>query len=148
MRFPFSRRAATAVVCAALALGAAAPVAASVHELPRDIGGDTASAPAPDATAPAPVGAPAPAPAKQTKPLDDIGNVLKRVADLIEAALNAPGGELSPADVKKHTEAIRGAVAVLKAAVPADALAHTVATVQKSADSLFKPAAAGDPRQP
>ncbi|MFC9650094.1 MULTISPECIES: hypothetical protein [unclassified Streptomyces] len=146
MRLPLSRRFTTAAVCAALALGTVAPAVA--RELPRDTGTDTAPVsapdPAPGSTAPS---APA-APVRQTKPSDDVSNVLKPVADLVQAALKAPGGELSAADIEKHTKAIRDAVAALKAAAPADALAEVVATVQKSTDSLAVPAPAADPRQP
>ncbi|MFJ6184045.1 hypothetical protein [Streptomyces sp. NPDC092295] len=152
MRLPLSRRFTTAAVCAALALGTVAPAAA--RELPRDTGTDTAPAPAadpaPDPTAPAAPDAPAApaAPAHQAKPSDDASDVLKPIADLVQAALKAPGGELTAADVEKHTKAIRDAVAALKATVPADALAEVVATVQKSTGSSTEPAPAADPRQP
>ncbi|MFD6336489.1 hypothetical protein [Streptomyces sp. NPDC060131] len=143
MRLPLSRRFTTAAVCAALALGTVAPAAA--RELPRDTGTDTAPAPAadpaPDPTAPA-------APAHQAKPSDDASDVLKPIADLVQAALKAPDGELTAADIEKHAKAIRDAVAALKATVPADALAEVVATVQKSTGSSTEPAPAADPRQP
>ncbi|MFD3910610.1 hypothetical protein [Streptomyces sp. NPDC058603] len=149
MRLPLSRRFTTAAVCAALALGTVAPAAA--RELPRDTGTDTAPAPAadpaPDPTAPAAPDAPA-APAHQAKPSDDASDVLKPIADLVQAALKAPDGELTAADIEKHTKAIRDAVAALKATVPADALAEVVATVQKSTGSSTEPAPAADPRQP
>ncbi|MFE2035973.1 hypothetical protein ACFXBB_22470 [Streptomyces scopuliridis] len=161
MRLQLSRRVTTAAVCAALVLGTAAPVAAA-RQLPCDTGADTAPSPAPGPTAPsAPTAsealaapeateaseAPA-APVQQTKPLEDVGDVLKPVAALVQAALETPGGELSAADIEKHTKAIRDAVATLKATAPAGALADVVATVQKSTDSVLEPDAAADPEQP
>ncbi|MFE2634003.1 hypothetical protein ACFXKF_04280 [Streptomyces scopuliridis] len=158
MRLQLSRRVTTAAVCAALVLGTAAPVAAA-RQLPCDTGADTAPSPAPGPTAPsaptasealaAPEASEAPAaPVQQTKPLEDVGDVLKPVAALVQAALETPGGELSAADIEKHTKAIRDAVATLKATAPAGALADVVATVQKSTDSVLEPDAAADPEQP
>ncbi|WP_326611845.1 hypothetical protein OIE62_17880 [Streptomyces scopuliridis] len=146
MRLQLSRRVTTAAVCAALVLGTAAPVAAA-RELPRDSGADTTPSPAPGPMA-SEASAASAAPAQQTKPVEDVGDVLKPVADLVRAALKAPGGELSAADIEKHTKAIRDAVTALKATVPADALADVVATVEKSTDSVLEPAAAADPQQP
>ncbi|MFE2743695.1 hypothetical protein ACFXKS_27440 [Streptomyces scopuliridis] len=158
MRLQLSRRVTTAAVCAALVLGTAAPVAAA-RQLPCDTGADTAPSPAPGPTAPsAPTASEAlaapeaseasEAPVQQTKPLEDVGDVLKPVAALVQAALETPGGELSAADIEKHTKAIRDAVATLKATAPAGALADVVATVQKSTDSVLEPDAAADPEQP
>ncbi|MFE3142084.1 hypothetical protein [Streptomyces scopuliridis] len=158
MRLQLSRRVTTAAVCAALVLGTAAPVAAA-RQLPCDTGADTAPSPAPGPTAPsaptasealaAPEASEAPAaPVQQTKPLEDVGDVLKPVAALVQAALETPGGELSAADIEKHTKAIRDAVATLKATAPAGALADVVATVQKTTDSVLEPDAAADPEQP
>ncbi|MFE2494740.1 hypothetical protein [Streptomyces scopuliridis] len=155
MRLQLSRRVTTAAVCAALVLGTAAPVAAA-RQLPCDTGADTAPSPAPGPTAPsAPTASEAlaaseasEAPVQQTKPLEDVGDVLKPVAALVQAALETPGGELSAADIEKHTKAIRDAVATLKATAPAGALADVVATVQKSTDSALEPDAAADPEQP
>ncbi|MFE4538819.1 hypothetical protein ACFRKB_27750 [Streptomyces scopuliridis] len=158
MRLQLSRRVSTAAVCAALVLGAAAPVAAA-RELPRDSGTDTAPAPAPgpmastsatsvtSVTAPAADAAPAASP-QQTKQLDDVGDVLKPVADLVQAALKAPGGELSAVDMEKHIKAIRDAVEALKSTAPADTLADVVLSVQKTTESVLEPAAAADPQQP
>ncbi|MFB6980014.1 hypothetical protein [Streptomyces scopuliridis] len=154
MRLQLSSRVSTAAVCAALVLGAAAPVAA--RELPRDSGTDTAPAPAPGPMASASATssaaatsstAPAASP-QQTKPLDDVSDVLKPVADLVQAALKAPGGELSAVDMEKHIKAIRDAVEALKSAAPDDAQADVVLTVQKTMDSVLEPAAAADPEQP
>ncbi|MFE4371285.1 hypothetical protein ACFRMN_24180 [Streptomyces sp. NPDC056835] len=163
MRLQLSRRVTTAAVSAALVLGTTAPAAA--RELPRDTGTDTAPAPAP-APAPGPAASTAPpastastssaaltapttpaTPAQETEPLKNVGDVLKPVADLVQAALKAPGGELSPADIEKHTKAIRDAVAALKAAAPADAQADVVVTVEKTTDSVIEPAAV-DLQQP
>ncbi|MEV6422852.1 hypothetical protein [Streptomyces sp. NPDC051662] len=145
MRLQLCRRVTTGAVCAALVLGTAAPAAA--HELPRDTGADSAPAPAPGPAAPTAPASPA-SPASEIKPLADVGDLLKPVADLVQAALKAPGGELSAADIEKHTKAIRDAVTALKAAAPADTLADVVATVQKTTDSVLEPAAAADPQQP
>ncbi|MGW2511215.1 hypothetical protein ACWC0A_17635 [Streptomyces scopuliridis] len=158
MRLQLSRRVTTAAVCAALVLGTAAPVAAA-RQLPCDTGADTAPSPGPGPTAPsaptaseahaAPEASEAPAaPVQQTKPLEDVGDVLKPVAALVQAALETPDGELSAADIEKHTKAIRDAVATLKVTAPAGALADVVATVQKSTDSALEPDAAADPEQP
>ncbi|MEV8389746.1 MULTISPECIES: hypothetical protein [unclassified Streptomyces] len=148
MRLKLTRRVTTGAVCAALVLGTVAPAAA--HELSRDTGADSAPAPAPGPAAPTAPTAPAsPAsPASETKPLADVGDLLKPVADLVQAALKAPGGELSPADIEKHTKAIRDAVAALKATAEADELANVVVTVQKTMDSVLEPATATEPQQP
>ncbi|MER8067265.1 hypothetical protein ABTZ59_02970 [Streptomyces sp. NPDC094034] len=151
MRLKLSRRVTTGAVCAALVLGTAAPAAA--HELPRDTGADSTAAPAPGPAAPtAPTASTAPtapaSPASETKPLADVGDLLKPVAELVKAALKAPGGELSPADIEKHTKAIRDAVAALKATADDDALADVVVTVQKTTDSLLEPATEAEPQQP
>jgi hypothetical protein len=148
MRPLVSRRAATAVVCAALVLGAAGPAAASAHIATRDAGAHTARSPLPLS----------PAPGKQAEALQD---VVTPVADLIKDVLATGHGRLSAAEAKKHSAAITDALAAMKdatpgssraalpteghgKAAPADLTDDALAALKQVTDALIDAARTGD----
>ncbi|MEU5578683.1 hypothetical protein ABZ791_21565 [Streptomyces huasconensis] len=101
MRALSTRRIATSALCATLLLGAAGTAFAFADDdTPRD---ETRNAHR----------APAPAPETllaQAEQLRDAAGVITPASDLLTAVLKAPGNKLSPAEIKKHREAMRRAV--------------------------------------
>ncbi|MFF8656522.1 hypothetical protein [Streptomyces huasconensis] len=101
MRALSTRRFATSALCATLLLGTAGTAFAfAADDAPRD---ETRNAHR----------APAPAPETmlaQAEQLRDAAGVITPASDLLTAVLTAPGNKLSPAEIKKHGEAMRRAV--------------------------------------
>ncbi|UFQ17080.1 MULTISPECIES: hypothetical protein [Streptomyces] len=101
MRALSTRRIATSALCVTLLLGTAGTAFAfAADDAPRD---ETRNAHR----------APAPAPETllaQAEQLRDAAGVITPASDLLTAVLKAPGNKLSPAEIKKHREAMRRAV--------------------------------------
>ncbi|MFD6420044.1 hypothetical protein [Streptomyces sp. NPDC060194] len=135
MRVAPSRRIATALACAVLALGAAAPVFAETTDAPAASTADTLLL-------------------GHVETLDELGGVLTPVTALVKAALTAEGGTLSAEEARRHTDAIAAAVAEVTPAkagaggrasvVPAEVKDGILVRVQRDAEALAAAAQTGD----
>ncbi|MGA4850255.1 hypothetical protein ACOBQB_29920 [Streptomyces sp. G5(2025)] len=139
------RRIATSALCATLMLGTAGTAfALADDDTPRDRD-ETRNAHR----------APAPTPETmlaQAKQLHDAAGVITPASELLTAVLTAPGHKLSPADVKKHSEAMKRAIEATGAhaaevtapKAPADPRASALTALQKADAKLLKAAGSGD----
>jgi hypothetical protein len=149
MRILASGSVAAAVVCAALAVGAAAPTGVRTVESSSV----STQVPATDAAAIL----------RQTATLGEAGGLVTPVANLIESALTADGGKLSGERAQRYLSAVTTAIANVSAAkpgvpaapeaatkgaavvgTPAELKADALDEVRKSAEALAAAATAGN----
>jgi hypothetical protein len=146
------RRLATAALCAALLIGAAAPGFTADAAGERAGRAGVSSAPAPDPKVLL----------AQTKLLHDISGVITPVTTLLTDVLTAKGGKVDPKAVRKQADAVKKAIDTAKKTVttpapkalggpgtdgakaPREVKADALAVLQSTVDALVKAAAAGD----
>ncbi|MEU7281930.1 hypothetical protein AB0A69_24610 [Streptomyces sp. NPDC045431] len=126
MRLLTSRRTAASVICAALTLGTAG--AASAHS---------------DSAAPLPQ---APSLLKQVQPLDNTGDLVIPVTDLLNAVIKADGGKLSTTVASKYNADIDAVIEAIRKANAAEAPASPSRPNQPGQPS--QPNQPGQPAQP
>jgi hypothetical protein len=124
------RRLASPALCAALVLGAAVPTALAVDgDTSRERTHAASRTPVPGADALL----------TQLDGLGDLGAVLAPVAELLDTALKADGGQLSAAQAQQLSEAVEEAVAQFVPASPATTPAAPVTPTDTTASDAAAP---------